>query len=84
MEEQRMWPAKSLVALQAQIDGYIQSGDKKGGRVGMTDAWWGKAREGEVRDSKMWETEREGGSQTSTKGKWEGDEYASEWGINAK
>lgn len=28
------------------IDGYVQSGDKKGGRVGMTDARRGRAREG--------------------------------------
>lgn len=43
MEEQRMWPAKLLVALQAGIDGYVQSGDKKGGRMGMTDARRGRA-----------------------------------------
>ena len=35
-----------LVALQARIDGYVQSGDKKGGRVGMTDALRGRVRVG--------------------------------------
>lgn len=39
---------KLLVALQAQIDGYLQSeGDEKGGRVKMTDAQQGSARKGE-------------------------------------
>lgn len=31
------------MALQAGIDGYVQSGDKKGGRMGMTDARRGRA-----------------------------------------
>lgn len=33
------------MALQAGIDGYVQSGDKKGGRMGMTDARRGRARD---------------------------------------
>lgn len=53
MVEQRMWPAKLLVALQARIDGYVQSQDKKGGRVGMTDAQREEWQRGEGRDSEM-------------------------------
>ncbi len=33
------------MALHAGIDGYVQSGDKKGGRVGMTDARRERVRE---------------------------------------
>lgn len=37
------------MALQAGIDGYVQSGDKKGGRMGMTDARRGRAGDGGAR-----------------------------------